>query len=526
MSAQKLEFDVVVIGGGANGLVAAAYLQKAGLKVLLLERRYELGGTLTTEDLGGFRANLHHNYYMLYADVAPPYSDLTLSEQAVTFVKPEVIAAVHDSPEPLLIYQDPKVTAEVFSRRSPDDGKAFERLYKDVSQVKDKILLPQTYAPPSAENYLDALAKTSEGKRLMELAGMSPIEVLEHYNFKDDLIKATLLYIGCRWGLEPNLKGLGDLFIYYLSNASNLAIVVGGSYMLANGLAYVGYGAGLETFLVCEAQRVVMSKNINEVHTTDGRVIKARLVVSTAGLKRTFLEMLEGGEVPSNVKKVAENWAPNDWTILTINVGVKETPIFKLEDKNTNIRKALMHIVGLSSPEGLVKALSSNGTSQPIFNFSIPTVFDTSQAATGVHLLRFEGEVPLVAQQAGKEAGQKLAEVIKQSFSELVSNYQKLRVIREYIFPPEWISKKFPNIREGAIWGGKIGDLKDRLALAAVYDSMEGIVYAGLDAYPRGPLSLAQGYIAASRSVSRLKARPWWKEPTWLSEARKLGLIK
>ncbi len=526
MSVQRLEFDVVVVGGGPNGLVAAAYLQKAGLKVLLLERRYELGGTLTTEDLGGFRANLHHNYYMLYADVAPPFSDLALSEHAVTFVRPEVIAAVHDSGDPLLVYRDPRINSESFARRSPGDGQAFERLYSDISQARDKIMLPQTYATPTTKSYLDALAKIPEGKKMLELAEMSPLGVLEHYGFKDDLIKAALLYLGCRWGLEPNAKGQGDLFTYYLSNALNLAIIRGGSYMLINGLAYDAYGAGLETFLVCEAQRIKISKNINEVHTSDNRIINARLIVSTAGLKKTFLEMLEGVEVPSEVRRIAESWKPNDWSILTINSGIKEGPNFKAEEKNPNIKKALMHIVGLSSPEALVKALSSDSTEPPLFNFSIPTFFDTTQAARGMHLLRFEAEVPFMVQGGWKEAGRRYAETIKQAFSELLSNSQRLRFIRDYLFPPEWIPKKFPNIREGSVWGGKIGDLNDRLSLAALYDSMEGIVYAGHDAYPRGPLSLAQGYIAAAKSVYRLKARLWWKEPVWLTESRKLGLIK
>jgi hypothetical protein len=84
---------------------------------------------------------------------------------------------------------------------------------------------------------------------------------------------------------------------------------------------------------------------------------------------------------------------------------------------------------------------------------------------------------------------------------------------------------KFPNIKEGSIWGGKIGNIDERVRLASLYDLVEGVIYAGHDAYPRGPLSLSQGYIAASKAVSRLRTRVWWKEPTWLIEARDARII-
>jgi phytoene dehydrogenase-like protein len=525
LQAKGSEFDVAVIGGGPNGLTASAYLQKAGLKVILIERRYELGGTLVTEDLGGIRAHLHHNYYMVYADAMPPISDLTLSEYAVSFVKPEIVAVVHDDSEPLLLYRDPKMTAENFAKKSPDDGRAFERLYGDISQLRGRILLPLTFSAPKDQNYSATLAKTAEGKKIVELAGMSPIGVLEYYNFKDDLIKATLLYLGCRWGLEPNVEGHGDLFTHYLSGALNLAIVKGGSQMLSNGLAYAAYEAGLETFLVCEAQRIRILKGGVEVQTNDNRVVRARLVISTAGLTKTFLAMAEEIKVSSEIRKIVESWAPNEWSLFTMNSGVKEVPKFKIEEKNPNVQKALMHIFGLSSPHALLNALSSKNSEPTLFNLSIPTVFDPSQAAKGVHVLRIEAEAPIAISGGWKVACSRFSEALREAIYERVSNEQRLDFFINYVFPPEWISMKFPNIKEGSIWGGKIGNIDERVRLASLYDLVEGVIYAGHDAYPRGPLSLSQGYIAASKAVSRLRTRVWWKEPTWLIEARDARII-
>ena len=75
------EYDGIIIGAGPNGLAVGAYLAKAGLKVLLLDRRYEIGGGLATEmvTIPGFLHNTHA-VYMPMTDYAPPTKDLKLDE--------------------------------------------------------------------------------------------------------------------------------------------------------------------------------------------------------------------------------------------------------------------------------------------------------------------------------------------------------------------------------------------------------------------------------------------------------------
>ena len=68
------EYDVIIIGGGPNGEVLACYLQRAGAKVLLVERRHEMGGGLMTEDFAGFRFNLHATYMMM-GELMPPVDE-------------------------------------------------------------------------------------------------------------------------------------------------------------------------------------------------------------------------------------------------------------------------------------------------------------------------------------------------------------------------------------------------------------------------------------------------------------------
>ena len=75
------KYDGIIIGAGPNGLTMGAYLAKAGLKVLLLERRFEMGGGLCTEiaTVPGFLHNTHAVYHMM-VDYGPPMKDLRLEE--------------------------------------------------------------------------------------------------------------------------------------------------------------------------------------------------------------------------------------------------------------------------------------------------------------------------------------------------------------------------------------------------------------------------------------------------------------
>ena len=99
MAANSTEYDVIVIGAGPNGLTCGAYLAKAGAKTLLLEKKWETGGGLCTDDFQTpFRFNLHAIYMML-ADWAPCHDDLELKKHNLSYLTPETQIAGKDASE-------------------------------------------------------------------------------------------------------------------------------------------------------------------------------------------------------------------------------------------------------------------------------------------------------------------------------------------------------------------------------------------------------------------------------------------
>ena len=174
--ALKKNYDAIVIGGGPNGLTCGSYLAKAGARVLLLEKKWETGGGLATDDFQTpFRFNLHAIYMML-GELMPMYEDFNMRENNVDFIRPEVQAAFHYKDEKALVfYTDPEKSAASIASFNKDDAPRFLKMYGEFKQFCDEILVPQTYVPPIPA--LDNMAlgnQTELGTLFNEVAEMTP----------------------------------------------------------------------------------------------------------------------------------------------------------------------------------------------------------------------------------------------------------------------------------------------------------------------------------------------------------------
>src|SRR5512138_2850691 len=125
---RELEFDGIIIGAGPNGLTAAGYMTKAGLKVAILERRYEIGGGLATEDLllPGMLVDSHAIYHMM-VEYAPPIRDFELDRlYDLRWIYPDVqVVMPFQDGTYLALYKDPEKSIESIARFSRKDAESF-----------------------------------------------------------------------------------------------------------------------------------------------------------------------------------------------------------------------------------------------------------------------------------------------------------------------------------------------------------------------------------------------------------------
>ena len=168
------KYDVIIIGSGPNGLAIAAYLSKAGQKVLLLEKRFEAGGGLCTEQvtIPEFYHNTHA-IYMMMVDYAPVYPDFQFEERyGVKHIWPDLqIAMPLSDGRCLCLYRDVEKTCASLAKFSQKDADAYRDMHAEYKEYMEKMLGPQTYVPIDPAPIMAARAEMTElGRKLGELA--------------------------------------------------------------------------------------------------------------------------------------------------------------------------------------------------------------------------------------------------------------------------------------------------------------------------------------------------------------------
>ena len=134
------DYDGIVIGAGPNGLTVGAYLAKAGLKILVLEKRFELGGGLSTErvTIPGFLHDVHAIYHMM-VDYAPPLKDLRLEEDYdLGWIYPEL--------QVVMPFSDGKYLALYMEKKNVQNGR---KSVLTIDKLQERSSLPETAFSPA-----------------------------------------------------------------------------------------------------------------------------------------------------------------------------------------------------------------------------------------------------------------------------------------------------------------------------------------------------------------------------------------
>ncbi|MBM4463102.1 MAG: NAD(P)/FAD-dependent oxidoreductase, partial [Chloroflexi bacterium] len=174
-------WDVVVIGAGPNGLMTAAYLARAGAKVAIIERRYEVGGGLATEEIlfPGYYSNMHAIYHMM-VDYMPAIKDFNLDRHALVWIKPNLqMAMVFGDGSTLLLTRMLEDTVDSILKFSQKDAKAFGKHAHVWQRMMDEIVGPATYLPPKPSlDLIVSMQRTEIGRELLELNEKSPLQIM------------------------------------------------------------------------------------------------------------------------------------------------------------------------------------------------------------------------------------------------------------------------------------------------------------------------------------------------------------
>ena len=547
------EYDVIVIGAGHNGLTAAAYLAKAGAKVLVLEKRYETGGAAFTEDFDSpCRYNVHATYMMM-AELMPIHKDFVELAQNVTYIRPEVQNAfVYDDGKALVFYTDINKTIKSIEKISKEDVSAFQKMYNEVKLLFDEIILPQTYVPPTPIlDLASKLQKTELGKRLLEISELSPKELVESYGFKDPRLNAAVLYLSTMWIIDPDAKGIGYLVPLYIYRMMNAALIRGGTHALPSALqGIVSSNGGLILENVSIEKIIVEGGIAKGVKLSTGEEFYGKAIISTLNPQQTFLEYIDRDQVPDDLAKSAEKWTFEEWSLFTSHYSIKPEPLkYKAAKFNEDVDKALMVVIGYESPEDITKHIEEvKGGKVPdkiAGHITCTTQFDplqgapsmidpyTRKATPPLHVLRWECWAPYELNGNAQNWDKVKFDYAKRFYEGImkyVANADKIKVVETYAESPLDTERRFRTMGRGGIKHGaysvfQMGVYRPNYLCSRYRTPIKGLYVGGSSVYPGGMITAGPGYNVANIVADDLGLKKWWTPPDYIMKAREKGYV-
>src|ERR1700686_4638161 len=345
--------DIVIIGGGHNGLVTAFYLAKAGFNPLVLERRGQVGGAAITEEFHpGFRSSvLAHSAGPLRSEVV---RDMRLEKYGLKLITPEVaVTSLSPDGRALILYRDLNKAAQEIAKFSEADAaknREFHSALEKTSRVISKVLAlsPAEIARPSMGDLFGLLqlgrSVRGLGKKstydLLRWAPMAVADIVSEF-FENDLLRATIAARGI-FGtfLGPWSAGTSLVLLLRTAADSNPAgsncFAVGGIGAITQAMLTAAHQAGAEIRTGAEVAEIKIKNNVAQgVVLASGEEIQARAVISNADPKLTFLKLMDPVLLSPTFTRRLQNYRVNG-TVAKVNLALSGLPTFKAMNGDTN----------------------------------------------------------------------------------------------------------------------------------------------------------------------------------------------
>lgn len=397
-----VRYDAVIVGAGHNGLVTAAYLARAGLRTLVVERRSRAGGPLATEEIApGVRAPVADSVGGLLAGVV---RDLQLGSHGFRAIEPDVAAFAPSADGPgITLWRDPVRTAKELAMRRQRDAEAFADFDRKVrSLVRFLARLRETEPPDLASPSLaDAMKgftlanaiRRLGGRQVREILRVLPMSVADLVSeaVDDDALRGVLGARGIRYmAMGPRSAGTALNFLWDSTSGGGAAgrtvFARGGPDALTEALvaAARGYGAAVRCGVDVSAIRTKRGF-VEGVALADGEEVDAPIVASSADPKQTLLRLLDSAEVGPTLGWRADNIRMHG-VAAKVALVLSALPAFGVE--NDRLRGRIVIAPSLDDVEGAFNDSKYGRISEhPYLEATIPTLYEPALAPEGTHVM-------------------------------------------------------------------------------------------------------------------------------------------
>jgi phytoene dehydrogenase-like protein len=519
-------YDAIIIGGGHNGLVTAAYLAKGGNKVLLLERRPILGGIAATEEIyPGFKFS---TCVHLAGSFAPEIiGDLSLKRHGLELLplQPLLFAPQRDA-RGLIIPSDPAKTADEIGRFSKNDAAAFTGFCALAKNLSSFLRAAYGVALPdhgSGENFNIAdLVKLAwkfrrlGEKEMYEFLRILPMSISDLLNewFETDLLKAAIAATGLLGSfVGPRQQGTAFLFLHHQLGASNGALrtvgfVRGGIGELPQTLTSAARQHGAEIRTDADVARITTRNGAaTGVVLANGEEIGANKVISGADVKTTFLRLVEPTYLDPHFLLQVKNIRSRG-TVAKVNLALETLPNFAGSQTGEELGGVIHIGPTLDYLERASDAAKYGRFSkEPFLEITIPSVADPSLAPAGKHVMSVWMQYAPYDLREGNwhDQGEHLGDAVVDLVEEYAPGF-KSSILHRQVLTPLDLEQIF-GVAGGHIYHAEMA--LDQILLmrplpgwARYRTPIKNLYLCGSGTHPGGGITGLPGYYAA-KAISR-----------------------
>jgi phytoene dehydrogenase-like protein len=525
--------DIIIIGGGHNGLVAACYLAKAGLKTLILESRGVVGGAAVTEEIHpDFRCStLAHSAAPLFPQVI---RDLQLARHGLETITPEtrVLALVPEAPA-ICLYNDSARTVGEIENVSAKDAQSYPEFEQSFARI-GKMLRPLlTMTPPEIEHpskgelwnlgklgrSFRALGK-KDAYRLLRWGPMAVADLVAEW-FETETLRAVFAARGIFGAFAgPWSAGTSAGLLWQAAMDGHAiapsAFVRGGMGALALALAAAARAAGVEIRTAAQVDKIeVREGKVSKVVLKNGDEMSARAVVSNADPRTTFLSLVDPVDLdPSFLVKIRNYRAAG--VSAKINVALSGLPSFTGVAGEATIARLSGRIHVGTDIDYLERAFDAakygDFSPQPHMDITIPSLLDPTLAPAGAHVMSVYVQYAPYKLKEGDwhsrrdEFGDRVIDVLATYAPDL----KQLIVARQMITPldlEETYGLSGGHIHHGEQSLDQFFAFRPLIGCARYRTPIKGLYLCGAGTHPGGGVTGGPGANAAREIIKDFKGR-------------------
>ena len=524
------KYDVIVIGGGHNGLTNAAYLARAGKRVLVLERRYVLGGAAVTEEVfPGFKFSVcSYVVSLLRPEII---RDLDLPRHGLEILPLDGTFTPMPTGDYLWRVNDHGKTRREIARHSKLDAEAYEEFGKAMQAMCRfvKPILSMVPPDPSTLNPRELIKLLFLGRRFqglssddkynqVQLMTMSAVHFLDQW-FETDVLKATMSASGII-GTFLGVRSPGTAYVllhHYMGEIDGAfrswGFARGGTGAISNAIAEAAREAGAEVRTKAGIARIIVKDNrACGVVLENGDEILADVVSSSVDPRNTFLRFMEPGLLPDEFLNDVRRYKFRG-SSGKVNIALDALPDFKcLPGPGPHLRGAISISPSVEYMERAYDdAKYGNYSRRPYLDIVIPSLTDPSVAPPGKHVMScFVQYAPYKLRQGLNWDDQREAfgDNVIDTIAEYAPNIRNI-IINKQVLTPLDLEREF-GLSEGNIFQGELSleqlfFLRPVPGYAQFRTPVKNLYMCGSATHPGGGIMGAPGRLAALEILKDIK---------------------